>query len=130
MLGTLVAFLAFIAVFTLLYKFATQTVGRRVGRFVDRHHRTTEVLLETRGVPEQWRHEVRRRFPVIGDDRTERRARRFLIRRLDRLARYFERTPLVDSEETRRLIIDQLVEIAEEWEKASLAGLVAEEASA
>ena len=73
-------------------------------RAVERRHRAMEAILETRRPPEAW---VAREPP----DRAKRRA----LRELDRLIDYAEHSRLVESEETRTLLIQQLSDVRKEW---------------
>jgi hypothetical protein len=112
-LAAIVAFLVFVALFTILFRFTTRTVGNRVGRFVNSRHHAAESILEDSGVPEDWVEEALRK------GRTGERARRFLLGRLRTLRRYFERSPLVDGEDTRRILLQALDEAREEWSEAA-----------
>jgi hypothetical protein len=111
-LAAIIAFLVFVALFTLLFRFTTRTVGNRVGRFVNARHRAAESILDSTQVPEDWVEEAVRK------GRSGERARRFFLRRLRVLRRYFERSPLVDGEDTRRILLEALDEARDAWAQA------------
>lgn len=117
MLVSIIAFLVFVALFTLLFRAATRTIGQRVGEWVDRRHRAAEAIIETGSPPREWIEAL----PPGGGERSRRR----LLRELGKLAKYFEHSPLVDTEETRRVLLDQLKEIREKWKAAPAADLLA-----
>jgi len=75
-----------------------------ITRAVERRHRAMEEILETRRPPDAW---------VAGGapDRAKRRA----LRELDQLIDYAEHSRLVESEETRTLLIQQLSDVRKEW---------------
>ncbi len=116
MLITIIAFLVFVALFTLLFRATTRTIGQRVGEWVDRRHRAAEAIIETGRPPREWIEAL----PPRGEERRRRR----LLRELAKLAKYFEHSPLVDSEETRRVLVDQLEEIRDKWKAAPAADLL------
>ena len=108
-LAAIIAFLVFVGLFTILFRFTTRTVGNRVGRFVNARHRAAEAILNGSQVPEDWVTEAMRR------GKSGERGRRFLLRRLKMLRRYFERSPLVDGEDTRRILLEALDEARDVW---------------
>jgi hypothetical protein len=112
-LVSIIAFLVFVAVFTLLFRATTRTIGQRVGEWVDRRHRAAEQILETGRPPQAWLEGLPPSSPE--------RARRRLLRELRRLQKYFERSPLVDTEETRHVLVGQLKEVGDKWKAAPAA---------
>jgi hypothetical protein len=112
-LAAIIAFLVFVALFTILFRFTTRTVGNRVGRFVNARHHAAESILDNSQVPEDWVEEA------ISKGKSAERARRFLLKRLSALRRYFERSPLVDGEDTRRILLDALDEARDIWAQTS-----------
>ncbi len=117
MLISIVAFLVFVALFTLLFRATTRAIGQRVGEWVDRRHRAAEAILETGRPPREW-------IDALPPGGEERRTRR-LLRELRKLEKYFEHSPLVDTEETRRTLVAELKEIGEKWKATSAADLLA-----
>ena len=117
MLVSIIVFLVFVALFTLLFRATTRTIGQRVGEWVDRRHKAAEAILETGRPPREW-------IEALPQASEERRRRR-LVRDLGKLAKYFEHSPLVDTEETRRVLVEELREIATKWKAAPAADLLA-----
>ena len=69
-----------------------------------------------RRIPKDWQTDV----AGMGEGR----ARARLLRRLEKLARYFAKTPLVDEEKTREIILDGFADAATEWESRPLSELL------
>ena len=133
MLLSIVAFLAFVALFTLVFRYATRAIGQRVGEWVDRRHRAAQEILDSGRAPKVWLEAIDSRFPGIATGEVsaahERGVRRRLLRELRRLQRYFEKSPLVDSEDTRQVLIAQLRDVRERWQSASVGDLLARDES-
>jgi hypothetical protein len=128
-LVSIIVFLAFVAAFTLLFRYTTRTVGQRVGEWVDRRHRAAEEILDSGRAPRAWIEMLSRRFPGLASgavaSRRERALKRRLVRELRRLEKYFERSPLVDSEETRTTLVAELRAVREKWLSTPVAELIA-----
>jgi uncharacterized protein YicC (UPF0701 family) len=92
-----VVFLVFIMLATVSFTklYLTQTIGKK--------HKELEAILETREVPKAWS----KRSLDAADPSVE--------RRLAKLIEYVQRTRLVDGEETRSALLEQLAAIKEEW---------------
>lgn len=73
-------------------------------RAVETRHRAMERILDTRRPPEAW-------TAGISPDKAQRRA----LRRLGRLIAYARHSRLVENEDTRRLLVQQLAEVRKEW---------------
>ena len=104
-------YLAIIALFVLAVRFAINHLGARVGSQVYDLHRQTELILETRKVPEEW---VRRLKERRGNS-CDRTVRQEALKRMDRLLAYFRRAPVFSDDESRKQLLSQLQEIREEW---------------
>ncbi len=65
MLVSIIVFLAFVALFTLVFRYTTQVIGQRVGEWVDRRHRAAEEILDSGRAPRAWIEMLRGRFPGI-----------------------------------------------------------------
>jgi ABC-type anion transport system duplicated permease subunit len=93
-----VAVLAVIMIATLVWMsiYLRETIGKK--------HRELEAILETRTIPEPW---VKAAKGDLADPSIQ--------RRLSKLTNYVRRTRLVDSEETRNSLLDDLTVIREEW---------------
>ncbi len=129
MLVSIVVFLAFVALFTLAFRYTTRTIGQRVGEWVDRRHRAAEEILDSGCAPRAWVEMLGSRFPGIGAGDVvpgrERALKRRLLRELRSLEKYFERSPLVDTEETRRVLVAELREVRQKWQAAAVTELIA-----
>ncbi len=129
MLVSIIVFLAFVALFTLVFRYTTRTIGQRVGEWVDRRHRAAEEILDSGRAPRAWVEMLAGRFPGIGAGEVapgrERALKRRLLRELRRLEKYFERSPLVDTEETRSALVAELREVRRKWQAARVTELIA-----
>lgn len=102
-----------------------KSIQKRVG---DRHQ-VLEEIVETGRVPKSWREPYDREIARISSgleqsrklERLRSKARRDYLGRLDRLRRYIEGSTLVDSEETRRLVLDRLAEVRADWSRTESA---------
>jgi hypothetical protein len=121
-IGVIVAFLAFVVLFTLLFRHTTRVIGTRVSQFVNARHKAAEAILEDGRVPADWAREARSR------QHRPKAARRHLQRRLKALHKYFQNSPLVDGEDTRRVLLAALEDASEKWEEAPLERLLSSEA--
>lgn len=75
---------------------------------VDSKHRDAELILQNGCAPLEWKS----KYSVkLG----KKFAKRYAMRRSKQLINYFRRTPLVDSEMTRKKIVSELSEIRSEW---------------
>lgn len=95
-------------------RLADQLVGER--------HRAIQALLETEEVPESWRApyerriaRLRRRGREASAARLQREAQERHRQKLDELIRYARTSPLVETEETRKMLLDKLIVIRENW---------------
>ncbi len=129
MLASIIVFLAFVALFTLVFRYTTKTVGQRVDEWVDRRHRAAEELLESGRAPRAWIEMLAKRFPGIGSGEVapgrERALKRRLLSELRRIEKYFERSPLVDTEETRTVLVAELRALGQKWKAAPVGELIA-----
>lgn len=85
---------------------------------VTRHFQAAEYILAHHRAPPAWQGTPLLLRLLPGSAR--RRAKERLIRRLDALIAYFEASPLVKDEETRRTLLDQLQEERIQWVVRSL----------
>jgi hypothetical protein len=119
MLLWILVFIVFMVLFTLGYRFAVIRLSRRLARDVDTHHREVQHILSTRTPPPEWRTSVKEAEPRTPED-----SRRRLTSRLDKLIGYFQRSPVVSDEESRREIVGSLEEVKEEWESSRIEDLL------
>jgi hypothetical protein len=109
----------------LLRKFTVRVMGKVAGERINRIHTSVEHIYQTHKVPPAWQAELGRRLDELRDpggspERVrihQERAKRTCMRRLGDLISYVRRSSLVESEEARRLLIDGLSQVKEEWSR-------------
>lgn len=127
----LLAILLFMLTMGLLMLGATWGMNMAAERMVGNKHRLLQSIAETGEIPESWRQpcEAKTARLRMGPDRAaqsaevERQAWRRHLQELDRLVHYAQTTTLVDSEETRELLLSKLAHARAQWQAASTAGL-------
>lgn len=90
---------------------------------IGKRHREIEYIVNTGKVPNAWAERFNRRISVLKEKTgTESRvlelkktAKKFYLQKLDKLIEYAEKTTLVDSQETRRLLLERLNAVRKEW---------------
>ena len=93
--------------------------NKAMARLVGARHRALQAIMETGQVPLDWSRPFQAKIARLGQDPTNTgkvarlrvEASRQYLRKLDDLLRYAEKTPLVDSEETRNLLLDKLTNL-------------------
>lgn len=99
-------------------------LNKLAARIVGAKHRLLEAIVETGKVPACWRrHHDRKiakaqRHPRAAAKvaRLKERAQRDYLKKLARMERYVQGTPLVDSEETRQMLLGRLGCIRASWQ--------------
>ena len=76
---------------------------------VERKHRDAEYLIETGLIPFEWK---RKKIIRYGGNYLR---KKYVLRRIKKLIMYFKRSPLVDSEESRTILLNKLQAILSEW---------------
>ncbi|RME63274.1 MAG: hypothetical protein D6790_04935 [Caldilineae bacterium] len=97
----------------LIARIMTWYLERVTYNAVTRHFQAAEYILAHHRAPPAWR-----RPPLLLRLRpgsTQRQAKERLIRRLDALIAYFEASPMVKDEETRRTLLGQLQKERIQW---------------
>lgn len=132
-MGLLVVVL-FLLTLGLLMLGATWGLNKAAERMVGDKHRLLQTITETGEVPASWRRRAVTwgsfRIGSAGTERAanaDRLAWRRHVQELDRLVRYARTTSLVDSEDTRELLLEKLARVRAEWLAASAAGIDAGE---
>lgn len=112
--SVIVIFLAFVILLTLLVKGFAMLMGRLAGAGVRQIHESAEYIIATGEIPRDWLQGEARR---VGWLRQMRRAdpRQQIAGRMDRLITHFERSPLVEDEPTRQLLLSQLRAAHQRW---------------
>jgi hypothetical protein len=125
----LLAILLFMLTLGLLMLGASWAMNVAADRTVGDQHRLLQSITETGEVPESWRRPYEARIARLrmGPDRAtqsaevEKQAWRDYLQKLDRLVRYAQTTTLVDSEETRQLLLGKLASAGAQWQAAGSA---------
>jgi hypothetical protein len=123
--GTIILFLAFIAIFTLSFRYTTILAGRIAAKNIEKTHKTAEYIISTRMPPEDWLERWKKKIKSVknssGDskkiDHLGLQARDFSLKRLVSLIRYFENSNLVEDEETRKVILQELIDVGRFWKE-------------
>lgn len=76
---------------------------------VERKHRDAEYLIETGLIPFEWK---RKKIIRYGGNYLR---KKYVLRRIKKLIMYFKRSPLIDSEESRTILLNKLQAILSEW---------------
>jgi hypothetical protein len=106
----------FIIVFvltTLLLKIYAEKI---LHLMTNNRHNDSDFLINTGLAPETWKKRPVFRIGLLFSEKT---AHALAMKRVDALSNYFTRTPLVNSEESRKVILKQFSELKEKWSKSS-----------
>ena len=103
---------------------ATWLMNRTADRMVGDKHRALETIVDTGHVPATWSRRFKARAARLqargdfeGVLEIQRKAKLSYLDRLDRLTSYAQETPLVEGEETREVLLDQLALVRQVWER-------------
>ena len=125
MLKFFLIFLAFIAGFVLLLRGAVILMGRITGRYVGEKYKGAEAIISTGKPPKNWTYHAEKKIAKLKEDsgrqsrilKIQRKAQNTCLERLDRLIKYFETSPLVKDEETRKILLDELAKVCQRWKE-------------
>jgi hypothetical protein len=123
--GTIILFLAFIAIFTLSFRYTTILAGRIAAKNIEKTHKTAEYIISTRMPPEDWLERWKKKIKSVKNSSSDSKkidhlglqARDFSLKRLVSLIRYFENSNLVEDEETRKVILQELIDVGRFWKE-------------
>lgn len=93
--------------------------------FIGKKHEWIEFILDTSTVPPSWSNHYNRKISIMekslrGKDSIialQKRASSRYIQRIDKLMRYVKVSNLMESEDVRKQLIDQLMDIRKQWER-------------
>lgn len=108
--------------FTLLFRWTVTRVGGVLGKATYERHSAAEEIVSSGRVPAAWRGDA---APPYAEE-----AAREYLKRLDRLTRSFERAPVFDSEETRKVLLADLRAVRARWARGEWEGTPEGEAGA
>lgn len=122
---SIIVFFIFVAIFTIGFKYTLLFATRLVARNIEKTHKMTESILDTRLPPKEWTERWARKIERLRDDpsnsaRRDRlilQAKEYSLKRLSSLINYYRNSNLVEDEETRLIILEELREIGRFWEK-------------
>jgi hypothetical protein len=122
---SIVVFFAFVALFTIGFRYTVVFATRMVAKNMERLHRTTESILDTKLPPKDWTEKWDRKIRRLGDgpgdlakkERLKLQAKNHSLKRLEALMNYYKNSNLVEDEETRFIILEELREIGRFWSK-------------
>ncbi|MEM7132001.1 MAG: hypothetical protein AAF702_37165 [Chloroflexota bacterium] len=124
--------LAIVTVFLLLIKLIASLIGRVSERLLTSHFRALEALLEHNKLPDEWHDHLRKMAkgnsavsPLGHQNPWEESAKSLLLKKIRALYTYFETSPFVESPETRALLLEQLADVAQQWEDSDLSEILA-----
>ena len=107
---TLLLFLILVVLLTLLLRFGILWMGRLVGRQTRTRFEEAETILNSRAIPPAWLAEVRGMAPDAG--------RKKLLEHLRVLTEFFRTAPVVADDMTRKVLLEGLTGVRDEWAKA------------
>ena len=126
----LISFLLFIGLFVIGLRWGVVVIGKILGRVVNDRHQNAELIINTGQVPEQWASAFYKKIDQINKSTEikdlekqkrvsslESKAKRYSIKRINDLLKYFSRAPVFTDDYSRKVLMDQLQEAKKEWLK-------------
>jgi len=105
----LLFFLGVIAFIFLLYKFMIFISETMIRLLVDRKNQDAEVIMYSGHAPPEW---GKKGLARLGIDRL---SKAIAMRRLNRVIKDIKKSPLVENEEGRTIVMDKLNEVRKKW---------------
>jgi hypothetical protein len=123
----------FIVILVLLVKGSTSLVGKIVGKMVYEKHRTAEIIVNDGKVPREWLFGYIKIIPNFSDapfyDEQkalfEKKYKRVLLKKLDRLVDYFKKSAVFENDDTKMFLLNRLEETRIDWQARDLEDLIA-----
>lgn len=108
------------ALLTLLFKKGMDKVGSVLGKTVFARHKAAEYVMDNHKVPPQWLEEwqKRKRGSLLRTNvqlSDEELIRKFALKKLGDLIKYFQRAPVFENDHVRRTLLDDLYNVRGEW---------------
>ena len=112
---------------TVFTKGTVYLMGKYGGESINRIHRDTEFIINTRKVPKGWQIPWEKRMSKLetgqsgkaSRDRIEKSAHQQSLKRIHKLIRHFERTSMIEDEEARELVLKELKEVHAQWQSSN-----------
>lgn len=119
---SVIIFFAFVVIFTIGFRYTVVFATRIVAKNIEKTHRTTESILNTKRPPKEWLEKWNKKIERLSNDPTRRdkvrlQAKDYSLKRLASLINYYKNSNLIEDEETRFIILEELKEIGRFWEK-------------
>jgi hypothetical protein len=105
-LALITALLASVVVLTLAIRLAARYGGKVVGELVYRKHKDAEFIVTTGEIPPGWQVEGDGSILAIE-----------AVKEVDKLIAYFQSSPCVSDEDTRRVLLERLQNARSSWLK-------------
>ena len=111
---------------TVFTKGTVYLMGKYGGESINRIHRDTEFIINTRNVPKEWQIPWEKRMRKLepepdgsaSRDRIEKSAHRQSLKRIRALILHFERTSMIADEEARELVLKELRDVHAQWQSS------------
>jgi hypothetical protein len=120
-----IALVAFVVAIVLIMRLLIWWTTSTVKNYVESRNRAAEAIADTGRPPDFWTHKLKLRIERLRSSpeglakarRVEERAKRICLRKVSKLMAYFKSTTLVEDEETRKILLDELQRAYDSWEK-------------
>jgi hypothetical protein len=111
---------------TIFTKGTVYLMGKYGGESINRIHRDTEFIINTRKVPREWQISWEKRMRKLeagqagsaSRNRIEKSAYRQSLKRIHKLILHFERTSMIADEEARELVLKGLRDVYNQWQSS------------
>lgn len=122
---SIIIFFVFVAIFTIGFRYTMVFATRMVAKNIEKIHRATEVILDTKMPPNEWIEKWNRKIERLGNapsdlakkEKLRLQAKNHSLKRLNSLLEYYKNSNLVEDEDTRFIILEELREIGRFWNK-------------
>lgn len=122
---SIIVFFVFVAIFTIGFRYTIVFATRLVARNIEKVHKTTESILDTKLPPNEWVEKWNRKIAKLTDspsdlakkEKFKLQAKNHSLKQLNSLIEYYKNSNLVEDEDTRFIILEELREIGRYWNK-------------
>jgi len=122
---SIIVFFVFVAIFTIGFRYTIVFATRLVARNIEKVHKTTESILDTKLPPNEWVEKWNRKIAKLTNspsdlakkEKFKLQAKNHSLKQLNSLIEYYKNSNLVEDEDTRFIILEELREIGRYWNK-------------
>ncbi|MGC8972297.1 MAG: hypothetical protein ACP5K2_08945 [bacterium] len=122
---SIIVFFVFVAIFTIGFRYTIVFATRLVAKNIEKVHKTTEAILDTKLPPNEWVEKWNRKIAKLTNtpsdlakrEKFKLQAKSHSLKRLNSLIEYYKNSNLIEDEETRFIILEELREISRYWSK-------------